>query len=333
MSLKGTVRSVRAAYRTAERESQRRHRELERQRKQYEKMQELERAAYDVDVYENQLQVLLSVHKECGEKVDWMAIASVPEPQEPKKVNIAEDAARRAENEYKPGFLDRTLKREGSKRDSLASAVQEAIGSDEADYRKAYEEWQAAKRDWKESRELALKILSGDLGAMLDATAELEPFSGISELGSKLSFEARVQGVVEATIVAHGDGVIPTEVKTLLQSGKLSTKKMPKGKFNELYQDYLCSCVLRVANELFSILPIEMVFVTVTEMQLNTATGRQEPTPILSVAISRPTLESLNMDRIDPSDSMGNFVHRMNFKKTTGFSAVEKLTPEDLTTP
>ncbi|MGY4494699.1 hypothetical protein [Pseudomonas sp. TE3610] len=39
----------------------------------------------------------------------------------------------------------------------------------------------------------------------------------------------------------------------------------------------------------------------------------------------RSTLNSLNLDAIDPSDAMKNFVHRMAFKKTQGFSAVVAL--------
>lgn len=61
MGWKGTLRSIRAAQRRAEREAQRRRRELERQRKQLEKMRELERAAYEVQVYENYIDLLREV--------------------------------------------------------------------------------------------------------------------------------------------------------------------------------------------------------------------------------------------------------------------------------
>ena len=37
------------------------------------------------------------------------------------------------------------------------------------------------------------------------------------------------------------------------------------------------------------------------------------------------TIEKLNLDMIDPSDSMRNFIHNMNFKKTSGFTAVERV--------
>jgi hypothetical protein len=105
---------------------------------------------------------------------------------------------------------------------------------------------------------------------------------------------------------------------------------MTKSNFYELYQDYVCGAVLRVARELFALLPIEMVLVTATGTLLNTQTGHMEEQPILSVAMPRKTLEKLNLDMIDPSDSMSNFIHRMKFMKTKGFAKVERISPEEL---
>ena len=56
-------------------------------------MQELERAAYEVQVYENHIDVLLSVHKECGEVWEWEAIQSADPPVKPSKSNTYEEAA------------------------------------------------------------------------------------------------------------------------------------------------------------------------------------------------------------------------------------------------
>jgi hypothetical protein len=61
---------------------------------------------------------------------------------------------------------------------------------------------------------------------------------------------------------------------------------------------------------------------------LNKKTGHLEDQCILSAVISRETVSGLNLDCIDPSDSMDNFVHNMNFKKTTGFLPVERASLE-----
>jgi t-SNARE complex subunit (syntaxin) len=85
MGWKGAVRSVGAAVRAAERDAKRRQRELERQEKHYAKMQELEQAAYDVDVYENNIELLQSLHKDCSEQVNWGGIAKTTAPVKPNK--------------------------------------------------------------------------------------------------------------------------------------------------------------------------------------------------------------------------------------------------------
>ena len=100
---------------------------------------------------------------------------------------------------------------------------------------------------------------------------------------------------------------------------------MPKGAFYELYQDYICSCVIRVARESFALLPVQVALVHAMGNVLNTETGYMEEQPILSVSIPRETLDGLNLETIDPSDSMRNFVRNMDFKKTSGFKVVEKM--------
>lgn len=329
MGWKGTLRSVRAAYRQAERDAQRRQRELERKRREYERMQELERAAYEVDVHENRIQLLLSVHKKHSQALDWNAMATAVEPPEPQRPTVAEQAARQELEDYKPGLLDRAMKREQKKRSGLATEVEKAIQIDEAEHQAALRAWSKEHQDWKTSRDLARRILASESDAMLEAVEKLGPFADISELGARLTFAIEDSRAVEATLHVHGNEVVPKETKNLLKSGRLSVKQMPKGRFYELYQDYVCSCVLRVANELFAILPVELVVVTAVDKLLDTKTGHVKETPILSVAVPRETLDGLNLELIDPSDSLENFVHRMDFKKTKGFAGVRRLVLED----
>jgi hypothetical protein len=88
--------------------------------------------------------------------------------------------------------------------------------------------------------------------------------------------------------------------------------------------------VLRVARETFALLPVEIVIVTAMGEVLNSATGHVEELPILSAAIPRATLQRLNFAMLDASDSLRNFVHRMDFKKTRGFVPVNRIEPGEL---
>ena len=100
---------------------------------------------------------------------------------------------------------------------------------------------------------------------------------------------------------------------------------MPKTRFSELYQDYVCSVVLRVGREIFALLPVEYVRISAIANMLNTQIGLMEEKPILSVIIKPETLNKINFHTVDPSDCMRNFVHSMKFKKTSGFEAVDKI--------
>lgn len=102
-------------------------------------------------------------------------------------------------------------------------------------------------------------------------------------------------------------------------------KQMPKSRFYELYQDYVCGTALRLANEMLAMLPLAAVIVTAVDQLLNPATGHVEQQPILSLAVPRATMEALNLEGVDPSDAMVNFVHKMKFLKTKGFQPVDRV--------
>ncbi len=112
MGWKGTVRSIGAAVRAAERDAKCRQRELERQQKQYDKMQELEQAEYEVDVYDNHIEVIKSMHKECSDLIDWEGIAVSKEPEKPQNSGDFENKARLESDKYKPGIIDKLFNSE-----------------------------------------------------------------------------------------------------------------------------------------------------------------------------------------------------------------------------
>jgi len=325
MGWKGAVRSVGAAIRAAERDSKRRQRELEKERKYYEKMELLEQAAYEVSVFENHIEIIQSLHKECSEKIEWRVVVDSKKPNEPRKTTHNETKASYLASNYKPGYFDRLLGQADKKQAALNGAIPMAQQEDEKEYRNQIKIWQEQVADWEESKGMADKLLNGDKDSKIKVIKELNPFTEISNLGSNMTFQIHENSIAEAEIHVHGIDIVPSEKKTLLQSGKLSVKNMPKGEFYEIYQDYVCSCTLRVANELFAILPDNIVAVTAVDEVLNSKTGHLEKLPILSVAIPKKSLESLNMQLIDPSDSMDNFIHEMSFKRTTGFKPVGRV--------
>ena len=330
MGWKGTVRSIGASVRAAERNAKKRQRELDKQHKQYEKMQELERAAYEVDVYENDIEIIQSLHKECNSPINWNEILLSGQPNKPEKTYKNRDLSSLKLMNYKPGLIDRLFKRAENKKKILSQDIANAAKDDEAIYKSIFSVWEKELEEWKENVEMAKALFAGNGEAKLEAIKSLKPFAEISNLGSSLAISIYDNGLIEAIINVHGKDIVPNESKSLIKSGKLSVKNMPKGKFNEIYQDYVCSAVLRVANELFSAIPDNMVVVTAVDELVSSKTGHLEESTILSVAVSRNTINSLNLATIDPSDSMCNFIHNMSFKKTKGFEAVKRIDTDAL---
>jgi hypothetical protein len=226
---------------------------------------------------------------------------------------------------FKASFKDKLLGKADSKRDALKRGVDAAKKRDELDYKKVLEDYRKECADLNKFKEIAKGVLAGDTNSYANAIKESQPFGDISALGSSINFNIDRTNQIEVTLYVNGEHIVPTEAKSATKSGKLSVKSIPKSKFYEIYQDYVCGCVFRVARELFALLPIEMVIVTCRGNILNTHTGHMDEEPILSIAMPRSTVEKLNFETLDPSDALNNFVHNMDFKKGKGFEPVEVL--------
>lgn len=325
MGWKGTLRSINAAAKRADRHAKRRQRELLKNQIAYEKMQELEKAAYEVDVFENYIDVIQSIHKDCGDSVDWLKISTSQEPAKPLIISDNERQAIARLNSFAPSFIDKLFGKVTSKRQKLEKEVSIAKVKDTQINSTNLSQWNIDVEEWKERVSLARRLLNGDISAKIDIIKELNPFSEIDHLGSGVKFTIQENGLLIVTINVHGANIIPKEQKTLLKSGRLSIKSMPVSRFNEIYQDYVCSVVLRVANEIFSILPDDKLIINAEDHLLNKSTGHLEPQSLLSVYITRDGVSRLNMEYIDPSDAMNNFIHNVNFKKTKEFEPVNEV--------
>ncbi|MEX2255752.1 MAG: hypothetical protein WEC34_09965 [Acidimicrobiia bacterium] len=330
MGWKGNVRSINSALNELERSAARRQRELARQQVQASKMAEVERAAYEVAVFENTIDVLTSLHRETPGLTDWSAVAAAPEAQMPADEWPTLASAQSALDAYVPKGLAKIGSLGERKRASLAEAVDAARAHDEAANRQRMEAYEADHARWRSGRDIAERVLAGEVSGYNDAFSEMTSFSDMGALGTQVGFTFYAPSLVGATIDVHGTDVVPHEVKSQLKSGKLSTKQMPKGRFYETYQDYVCGAVLRVANDLAALLPVNAVVVTAVDEVLDSSTGRMAEQALVSAVVPRETLEKLDLERVDPSDAFTNFVHRMNFKKTTGFVPVEPLTADDV---
>lgn len=194
----------------------------------------------------------------------------------------------------------------------------------------AYEQERA---EWEKMRSLAKRVLAGEEKAYGEALRELSAFGELSTLGSSIAFRVHHPKLIECELKVNGRDAIPAEVKSLTTAEKFSVKAMPKARFHEVYQDYVCGCVLRVARESLALLPVDSVIVTALVSTVQASTGTNVDTPVLSVAFPRQSLDRLDFAQLDPSDSMENFTHRgdvMASRKSGEFVAIVPLKPEDI---
>ena len=325
-------REARRESRELEREARRESRELERQQKYLQKLQEIEEAAIEVSKFENHINGLISSYKQCGKVWNWSKILSSKPPAKPSRLYAHENSAKGKLNEYKPSFLDKLLRRSETKRRKLASDVEKAKLEDEKKYKKTLKDYEQIYGYWNKLQKLANKIIAGDPKGLIEACKGINTFKQIIRLIPLIEFKTDDSIYIEAILRLRGDEIIPDMEKKLLKSGRLSVKKMPKTKFYKLYHDYVWGCVLRVARELFALLPVEMTIITAFGKVFNSQTqnGHREEHPLLSIVITRKIMENLDFETLSISDVMENTVSHIKFLKTKGFKPIKKIEISDV---
>jgi hypothetical protein len=211
--------------------------------------------------------------------------------------------------------------------------LEQAKSQDEEAYQLSLTAYARDKAEWEKLRHLSRRILAGEPQAYSEALVDLSPLAEISELGSTLNFTVHDKNLLECVLKVNGVQAIPAEIKTLTSTGKLSVKPMPKARFHELYQDYICSCMLRVAREVFALLPIDALLITASADSTEIRKGRPVEQPVLSALMARSALAGFEFERLDPSDAMESLLHRGDFKasrKTGAFAPIAPLTPAEI---
>lgn len=316
MSTYRSYRTYAAIQAKAQREAMRRQKEIERQRKEQAKRDHLEQAKLEVAESENHIDLLLSLHKDCAPEVNWRAFAAALCPSEPP---ILATSARRA---WRSGRVSAPLETQPDEPAILCQGLDhpERVGFAEA------------MRQWKENRGLAERVLAGNEAAWVEALAAFSTLDEVAHFGAGIDVTVYPEARLECEVRCNDAGVVPLTTKTLTTTGKVSEKPIPASRRQEIYQDHVCSGLLRVAREVFAILPVELLLIHGHATVRDSATGTDSARAIYSVFIPRRDLATLNFDKLDPSDAIERFSHRGDFKssrKSGAFEAIEPLRFEE----
>jgi hypothetical protein len=323
-TLKGAMRSYGAVVRRIERDQQRNAREAAKRFKEQQKFIEFENAKQAVFDWENYVNMIQSVHKNCTDLIDWNQIKNSPKPEKPILKSNNENRAKIKLDTYKPSFLDKLFRSTEKKISKLKEGIEKGKLLDKEAFDSELKEYLEEINNWEELQKIAEGVQNKKPEAYKNALEYFNPFSDIKELGAQISFKFD-DNLMDIDLKVNSEEVVPNYELKLTSTGKLSQKNIPKGKFNELYQDHICSSTIRVAREVFAYLPIDKARINAISSLLDATTGHLEDQPILSVIFIPETIKKLNLQTIDPSESMKNFIHNMKFSKTNGFSVVSKV--------
>lgn len=179
----------------------------------------------------------------------------------------------------------------------------------------------------KELQPFAQSVLAGDIDAYFKVIEQVGPFDDLLEYGSGFEVGTDDPKMMEIEFQVKSDDIIPTQYPDMKASGEIVMKDFSKSAYFELVQDYVSSTMLRVARDTFALLPVQQVIIHAVDKVLNPATGNDEEVTIASAKIKRDAMATLNFERIDPSDCLESFESNVKFKKTTGYSPVDRVLP------
>ncbi|MFI3142247.1 MAG: DUF4236 domain-containing protein [Clostridia bacterium] len=274
-----------------------------------------EKAASIVKQYDELLILLKSTHKMSDPPVNWQYLSQLKPPFESGTMGKNEMAARSDLKNYNPSILEKLSKKAvEAKKQELNEAIQEAINKDKSEY----EQWEYVKS-------VAAKVLTGDIDAYYSVIDELNPLDDLLEFGSDFEFGTDNKNVIEVEFKVKSDEIIPEFSMSLDKKGELARKPLTKTAHFDLVQDYVSSCCLRIARDMFALLPVEFVIVHAVDTVLSTQTGNMEEETILSISFDREKMNTINFENVDPSDCLDNFSYNMKFLKTKGFSKVKRI--------
>lgn len=179
----------------------------------------------------------------------------------------------------------------------------------------------------RELQPFAQSVLAGDIDAYFRVIEQVGPFDDLLEYGSGFEVGTDDSKIMEIEFQVKSGDIIPTQYPDMKASGEIVMKDFSKSAYFELVQDYVSSTMLRVARDTFALLPVQTVIIHAVDKILNPATGNDEEVTIASAKIKRDAMATLNFERIDPSDCLESFESNVKFKKTTGYSPVDRVLP------
>lgn len=256
--------------------------------------------------WDNYIDIITKVHENADAPVQWQALANCPPPFEKGTHGPQQTAAEAEYKALKPTFHDKIFPKEFQKRKD--EAYRKVAKGAEADL-KAYDNWYM-------SHSCAEGILARNINSYYDAINSTDFFADFSSYGCDFEFGTECEDSVMVSFDIKDTAVMPSRKYVQRDDGAIGTRKLTLSEYNTIKQDYVCSVSIRLARELFALLPIDRVIINAESADDQT---------ILAVRFDRKTFDQTDFHCIDASDYIDSFPHHMEFLKTKGFSPVKPI--------
>lgn len=268
-----------------------------------------------VQEYNQMIAVIRGLHKYADEEIDWNIVHNSPEPFNINAIGPRARIAKEKLNNYEPSVSEKIFRFQLDKKlNELKAEVKRSMQEDEEIY-----------NGWRNLVDLAGNIIRGNIDSYFEVINEMKPLDDLLEFGIDFEFGANSSDTIHVEFVIDSKTVVPYFSLSLTEHGKLTKKNLTKTLYYELIQAYVSSSAIRIARDMFALLPVEKTIVHIVDNRLNTQNGNIEKITVLSVEFDRKKLNSLNFDLINPAEALNNFRYNMNFSKTWGLEAVDRI--------
>ena len=172
------------------------------------------------------------------------------------------------------------------------------------DWRKILvEDYDADIPHWDYLRARAERVLNGDLETYFEIISDMNPVDDLLRFGSEFECGTEDPRMLSVHFKVNSSQVLR------------DIEHLPKTDYNELLQDYVCGCAIRVARDLFALLPFRRIIID----------AENSGDDILSVEFTRDKMEGIDYSNVDASDFVCQFLYRMSFTLQGGFSKIVPL--------
>lgn len=236
MGWKGTLPSWEAASKRRDREIERQERLQVKAEKELEKLNDLLDAQEEVQKYEDYIQKVQSIHKSTLYSINWQEVLNSAPPEKPVKLVENQHKAEENYNNYRPSLFHKLFKKTEKIKSKLAYQIEIAKQLDEKKFKEELIDFEDKYNSWEKNVLEAQNVLAFEPNTLQAIIDKSELLNKIPELGVNLDFEINDKNQLSIDIFLHSKDFIPKEAKTLLKSGKISIKDLPKSKYHELHQ-------------------------------------------------------------------------------------------------